>query len=273
MAGALIPRDALDRVIRRAAELQAHERDIGEGLTREELLALGKDVGIPARYLQQALLEEQTRSVADAPPQGLVAWLAGPAQLAAQRVVPGDRLVVERGLAQWLENEESLQVRRRFPDSTTWEPRRGAFVSIRRALAPGGRRYLLTRAREVATQVTALEPGFCHVRLSADVGNLRTERLGWAGALTTVGVLTGVGLFAAGFVVPLAVAPAVVAALAAGPIARAYRRDHEAMLTALEQVLDRLEHGEIHPARLVEGPRPSAFARIADEIRKTLEQL
>ncbi len=272
MAGALIPRDALDRVIRRAAELQARERDIGEGLTREELLALGTDVGIPARYLQQALLEEQTRSVADTP-RGFVAWLAGPARVAAHRVVPGDPLLVERGLAHWLENEESLQVRRRFPDRTTWEPRRGAFVSIQRALAPGGRRYLLTRAREVASQVTALEPGFCHVRLSADLGNRRAERIGWAGALTAVGVLTGVGLFAAGFVVPLAAAPAVVAALAAGPIARAYRRDHEAMLTALEQVLDRLEHGEIHPARLVAGPRPSAFARIADEIRKTLEQL
>lgn len=272
MAGALIPRDALDRVIRRAAELQAHERDIGEGLTRDELLALGKDVGIPARYLQQALLEEQTRSVTE-PPRGFVAWLGGPAQLAAQRVVPGDRAVVERGLAHWLEDEESLQVRRRFPDATTWEPRRGAFVSIQRALAPRGRRYLLTRAREIASQVTALEPGFCHVRLSADVGNLRAERLGWAGALTTVGVLTGVGLFAAGFVMPLAVVPAAVGALVAGPIARAYRRDHEAMLTALEQVLDRLEHGEIQPARLVAGPRPSAFARIADEIRKTLEQL
>jgi len=272
MSGELIPRDALDRVIRRAAELQAHERDIGEGLTREELLALGKDVGIPGRYLQQALLEEQTRSVAE-PPRGIVAWLAGPAELTAQRVVPGDRLLVERGLAHWLEHEESLQVRRRFPDSTTWEPRRGAFVSIQRALAPGGRRYVLTRARQIATQVTPLESGFCHVRLVADVGNLRAERLGWASAIATVGVLAGAGLLAAGFVLPLALAPMAVGALGAAPVARSYRRDHEAMLTALEQVLDRLEHGEIQPERLLAGPRPSAFARIADEIRKTLEQL
>jgi hypothetical protein len=41
----LIGRDALERIIRRAAELQAGERDIGEGLRREDLLALGKDVG------------------------------------------------------------------------------------------------------------------------------------------------------------------------------------------------------------------------------------
>src|SRR5260370_39445083 len=79
MPGELISREALDRILQRAAELQAGEHDIGEGLTEGELLALGKDVGIPARYLRQALLEERTRTVAPAP-VGLLAWLrrAGP---------------------------------------------------------------------------------------------------------------------------------------------------------------------------------------------------
>src|SRR5207247_2511228 len=54
-----IDRETLDRIIRRAAELQTSERDIGEGLSREEVLALGKEVGIPAKYLQQAMLEAQ----------------------------------------------------------------------------------------------------------------------------------------------------------------------------------------------------------------------
>jgi len=49
MAGELIRRDALERIIQRAAELQAGEQDIGEGLTEPELLALGQDVGIPSR--------------------------------------------------------------------------------------------------------------------------------------------------------------------------------------------------------------------------------
>ena len=39
MAGELISREALDRIIQRAAELQTGERDIGDGLTEEELLA------------------------------------------------------------------------------------------------------------------------------------------------------------------------------------------------------------------------------------------
>src|SRR5690348_18296087 len=106
MAGELIRREALERIIQQAAELQAGERDIGEGLTEQELLALGQDVGIPARYLRQALLEEQTRSVV-AGGTGLWAWLAGPRLLMADRVVPGDRSDVERSLTAWMEREES----------------------------------------------------------------------------------------------------------------------------------------------------------------------
>ena len=123
----LISREALERIIQRAAELQAGERDIGDGLTKDEVLALGKDVGIPNRYLQQALLEEQTRTLVETGGgTGFWAWLTGPRSLAAQRVVPGDRVTVEQALARWMEEEESLQVKRRYPDHTTWEPKAAA---------------------------------------------------------------------------------------------------------------------------------------------------
>src|SRR5689334_17983231 len=102
MGKELISRDALERIIQRAAELQAAEREIGEGLTNDEVLALGKDVGIPNRYLQQALLEEQTRTLVETG-HGFWAWLTGPRMLSAQRVVPGDRATVERALTHWME--------------------------------------------------------------------------------------------------------------------------------------------------------------------------
>src|SRR5260370_1445002 len=88
MAGELIRREALERIIQRAAELQAGEPDLGGGPTEPELLALGQEVGIPPRYLRQALLEEPTRSGV-APERGVVAWLAGPLALTARRVAPG----------------------------------------------------------------------------------------------------------------------------------------------------------------------------------------
>src|SRR2546421_10900942 len=184
----LISREALERIIQRAAQLQAGERDIGDGLTKDEVLALGKDVGIPNRYLQQALLEEQTRTLVETG-TGFWAWLTGPRSLAAQRVVPGDRATVERALARWMEEEESLQVKRRYPDHTTWEPKAGAVASIQRALGSRGRRYALASAAEITGQVTQLEPGFCHVGLNADVRPRRDKRMLGGGVVFAMGSL------------------------------------------------------------------------------------
>src|SRR2546428_4409692 len=94
----LISRDALERIIKRAAELQAGEREIGEGLTTHEVLALGKDVGIPDRYLRQAMLEEQTRIVPEVA-TGTWAWLAGPRSLRAPLAPPGGRAGRARALS------------------------------------------------------------------------------------------------------------------------------------------------------------------------------
>lgn len=269
MAGELIGREALERIVRRAAELQATERDVGEGLTEQELLDLGRDVGIPARYLRQALLEEQTRATPE-PARGVVAWLAGPATVAAQRVVPGDRAQVERGLARWMEEEELLQPKRRFPDVTTWESKAGAFASIQRALG-GGRRYALAKAREVASQVIQLEPGFCHVRLQADVRNQRTERLGGAAVVAVVGAAGAAVTAIVGAPELVPFLPAAAGGGVALLIARSHRAPNERTQVALEQLLDRLERGEIRAEHRLPGPRTGAFVRFAEELRRTFQ--
>jgi hypothetical protein len=270
MPGELIRREALERIIQRAAELQAGEHDIGEGLTDQELLALGNDVGIPARYLRQALLEERTRSVAPET-RGVLAWLAGPATLAAERVVPGERPAVEAALTGWMEGEESLQVKRRYADHTTWEPRIGAFASIQRALGAGGKSFALARATEVAGQVTPLEAGFCHVRLTASVRGQRAQRLWGAAALAVFGIALAGVVPVLGALAPWSLIPPLAAWAVALGVARRHRHDNERIHVGLEQVLDRLERGEIRAGRQIAGPRAGAFVRIADEIRKTFE--
>ena len=65
---ARIDRAALERIIQRAAELQTAEREIGDTVSSEELISLGREVGIPVRYLQQALLEEQLQVFMQPPP-------------------------------------------------------------------------------------------------------------------------------------------------------------------------------------------------------------
>jgi hypothetical protein len=272
MAGELIRREALERIIQRAAELQAGERDIGEGLTEADLLALGQDVGIPARYLRQALLEERTRPPAEER-RGLLGWLVGPRRLAAQRVVAGESAVVQRALDAWMQQEELLQVKRRYPDHTTWEPKVGPMASIQRALGSGGRRFALARAAEVAGRVTPLEAGFCHVQLVADVRNIRTQRIGGAAALVATGAVATAVLLALGVLAPLPYVPLVALGPTAGAVLRSHRAQHEQIRVRLEQVLDRLERGEIKPEHVLPGSKASPLVRIADEIRRAFETI
>jgi hypothetical protein len=269
MAGELISREALDRIIQRAAELQTGERDIGEGLTEEELVALGSDVGIPARYLKQALLEERIRTPAEAERR----WsLIGPARLDTHRVVPGDRGSVERALSLWMESQELLQVKRRYPDRTTWEPQVGFIASMQRGLRAGGKTYSLTRAVEIAGHVTQLEPGFCHVRLSADVRNLRRGRIAGAAVLAGIGAAGSVAAAVIGVLYPFTVAPVVgFGVLSLLPLVAGRAAQLERIEVGMEQVLDRLERGEIRPEHALPGPRGSAFVRIAEEIRKQFQ--
>ena len=270
----LISRDALERIIKRAAELQADERDIGEGLTSHEVLALGKDVGIPDRYLRQAMLEEQTRTTPELA-TGTWAWLTGPRSIVAHRVVPGDRDAVERAITRSMTEEVMLQLKRRFPDRTSWEPKAGALASIQRALA-GKRRYSLASAAEVSSQVVQLEPGFCLVRLEADVREQRTKRMSGA----TVLALIGWGMTGATMIIapPLALAqaltliPGIGLSIAGGAVARTHRSANERVQLALEQLLDRLERGELRSPNQGALPGvPQTFARIAEEMRKAFE--
>ena len=263
--GDLITREALERIIKRAAELQAGAQDVGDGMTQKEVLALGKDVGIPSQYLQQAMLEEQTRAVVETR-RGFWTWLTGPRTLSAQRVVPGDRATVERALTRWMEEEESLQVKRRYPDRTTWEPKAGAFASIQRAFGGKGRRFALATAEEVTGQVTQLEAGFCHVALLADINASRTRRLTGGAVVFTLGALatTAVGLIGGA----IGVVPAVVLVPLAGLVARRHRSENERVQVGLEQVLDRLERGEIRAEHALPGSQQNPFERIADQVRK-----
>jgi hypothetical protein len=69
---------------------------------------------------------------------------------------------------------------------------------------------------------------------------------------------------------PAAVIPAVVCIPIAAKVARSNLKEIEKFHVALEQVLDRLEHGEIHLKPKQLGPGQGGIGRIADEIRKNL---
>jgi hypothetical protein len=275
MAGELAPRkitrEQLERIIQRAAELQAGEMDTGEEITEPELLKLGSEVGIPGRYLRQALYEEASGGAALQ--RGLLNRWVGPGVVLARRVVPGERAALEQAIGQFMTDEEAMTPKRRLPDRTVWERQKGLFAEMKRGLALDGKAYHLARAVDVTVQLTALEDGYCHAEMAADISNLRGSALAGAGVLASAGVVAAAVLMFIPGLAPLAVLPFLggfgLAALAArGHVHKATR-----MQIALEQVLDSLERGEIRPRQRIAPPRASSFMRIASEIKRSVEDV
>ncbi|MBA2291337.1 MAG: hypothetical protein H0W15_02650 [Gemmatimonadales bacterium] len=278
---ARIDRTTFDRVLQRAAEIQATSRDIGEGLTEDEILALGEEVGIPVQALKQALLEERTRAVVAAP-ETVVDRLVGVAELSAERVVQGSQAAILTALSQWLDIHEHFVVQRATIGRTTFEPMHALAGAMRRmssALRGGHNRPYLGRAELVAAVVTPLEAGFCHVSLAATLRSTRTSYIGGASALATAGLLGagGVALVGSALLVPLI--PVIGGLGTAWFAARAYRPvAHRAQL-GLERALDALERNPALPGPHPVGP-PGRIARgvgevvreISTEVRRALEK-
>lgn len=278
MAGDLTPqridRAALERIIQRAAELQAGEMDAGEGLSEQDLLKLGADVGIPGRFLRQAMYEETSRGGAERA-RGTFARWAGPKVVSASRVVPGDKRATEQALEDWMKDSEALTVKRRLPDRTLWEAQKGFFAQMKRGLGVGGKSYHLAGALEISVSVVTLEDGYCHVALAADVSNTRHAAISGATAAAATGVLVSSVLLA---LVPVAmpaflILPGAIGVGIGAGIPKVHRRQAARVQLALEQVLDGLERGEIRHRPSLAGPRDSAFGRMANELKKSIVEV
>jgi hypothetical protein len=264
-----IDRPALERIIQRAAELQTKDREIGEGLSDSELMNLGEEVGILPKHLKQALAEERSRALT-ATDRGMLTQFFGPRRVAAQRAIPGKAADTEAALRDWMSEGELLQVKRRYPDRTSWERKEGAFASIKRSFGAGGRKYVLASAAEVVSKVIDTDQNHCHVQLVADLSNKRNGHVIGASVLVGGGATTtGIALLL-GVLVPVAVIPVVLSAPIATMVARSHRKEVEKFQVALEQILDRLEHGEIELPQKLLGPDMAGVGRIAQEIRKNL---
>jgi hypothetical protein len=258
----LLDRQALERVLARAAELQGAGSlpDTTDLLSENQLLEIGAEVGLSRATLNQALAEERTR-VTVPEEKGFVAQVAGAQLATATRTVSGNQTEVLAAVDSWMQHEECLSVQRRFADRITWEPQRGVLGKIRKGFNLGGRGYHLMDASQVSATVMPVDADRVVVRLDADVSSSRSRRVWTGGVLVVAGALAssviGFGLIVAH--VPLLIAAASGLLPFAGSTVAGYQiaRSHRAVLSsvqlALEQVLDRLEHGEINrPAGLLD---------------------
>lgn len=249
----LLDRQALERVLARAAELQGAGAmpDSGDLISEAQLRDIGNEVGLSQATVDQALAEERTR-INVPEERGLVAQVAGAGFATATRTVPGNPRDVLAAIDGWMQREECLQVQRRFSDRITWEPQRGLFGKIRRTVNLSGRGYYLVDARQVSATVLPVDATRVVVRLDADIHQSRARRVGLGGVIVGAGGIMG-GLVGLGLVIahlPLLIAAGAAVLPFAGGTAGGYKvaRSHRSVLSsvqlALEQVLDRLEHGE-----------------------------
>lgn len=267
-----IDRAALERIMQRAAELQAGEADVGEGLTSEEVLALGREVGIPGRYLQQAMLE-QTTSLGTPAAAGLGDRIMGPADVTAHRVVLGDPEDIARALIGWFDSNELLVVQRQQPGRVAFEPLGGMQAALRRgglALSGARPKFMLARATLVTATFNKLESGYCHVTLTANLRQLRSGHVGGAAAGASVGA---VGAVVLGVMSPfwvLTIPPLLVGGVIGYFALKSYRPVAERALLGLERALDHLERGGIKPGHELPARSGGLLETIAGELRKVI---
>jgi hypothetical protein len=241
-----LDRGALERVLARAAELQSGSGEPEEMLTEEQIIDLGKEVGLSAQHLRQALAEERTRVALPPDEGGLSAKVLGGARVGASRTVTGKPRDVLDAIDAWMQRQECLQVKRQFADRIVWEARRDLVGTVRRALNVGGRGYALSRAYEVAATAVAVDGARTLVRIDADLASFRTSLARQSAGVTALGVAAVPALVALHFAVAVAVAPALLVGVGAFWVARGVNaRTATAAQLALEQLLDRLERGEI----------------------------
>ncbi len=268
-----IDRAALDRIIQRATELQTGEREVGDNLTPDEVMALGKDVGIPGRYLQQAMLEHQTASAA-LPERSLTGRLVGPAEVRAERVVQGASEDGVRALIGWMDKNELMVVQRQQPGWISWEPLRGMQAAIRRGTASldtSKPKFMLSRAELVVATVTPLESGYSHVTLVGTLRGARREHVSGAAVAGTLGIGAAAALVGAGALVMVAVAPIAVAGLVSVALLRRFRPISERVQLGLERALDFLERGGVKPGHELPGRGPGLIDLLANEVRRVLK--
>ncbi|GAC1455687.1 MAG: hypothetical protein PVSMB1_05240 [Gemmatimonadaceae bacterium] len=253
----LLDRQALERVLARAAELQGASAlpESGDLIGETQLLDIGNEVGLSPATLNQALAEERTR-INVPEERGVVAQVAGAGFATATRTVPGTPRDILATIDAWMLRDECLQVQRRFADRITWEPQRGLFGKLRRTVNVSGRGYYLMEAGQISATVLPVDASRVVVRLDADIHASRARRVGIGGFLGALGAaasgVIGLGLIVAHIPLFIAAGSAMIpfagGSFAAYRVARTHRGVLSSVQLALEQILDRLEHGEFERA-------------------------
>jgi hypothetical protein len=239
--------EQFELVIRRAAELQARsaEEPGADGLSEEEALRIGRELGLSGAHLGQALAEVRGGTVEEA---GVAVKLMGASRFGAWRAVAGDAATITRLLESYLVEREYLVVQRRLSDRTIFVRASGVLAVVARTTTGMFRRSPLLEVETLEVSIRQLEPGLSFVGLSTDLAGERTGHL--VGGAVMGGMFGGVGALTLSIAVAPAAALVGIPILAAslGGMRYAYQGKARKVVVQFEALLDRLQHGELGKA-------------------------
>jgi hypothetical protein len=235
MAGE-IDRITAERALRRSLELAGGE---SRGLTADQLVAIGAELGVPEAQVRRAIAEV----IAEGPRRRSIA----PIHLRTSRVIELDAVALGALLDRWFTNADGLAVLRRpEPLVVTWEPRRGALAGARTAVERiAGADRVLRDARSIAAAVEPLSEGVSVVRLDATLTRDTVVTAAVIGGAGTVAAVVGGLVWEAPALLGVPVAVGVALTILA-----AHRRDARRVSVALERRLDALSRAEEPPKPL-----------------------
>jgi hypothetical protein len=247
-----LDRRAVERVLARAAELQATRGGGGESaelISETQLVEIAHEAGLDTGYVRQALAEQRA-ALPEIDERGWVTRAFGPARVASGRTVHGSADDLLAALDRWLQKEECMRLQRRFPERITWEPRSDFWGQVRRDLGIGSSSYDLAKADAVGATAVDLGEGQALVAMEADLGEKRRNSVTTGVVFTAIGF--AIAAVASGFVLPAAVLIPAAGGTAIGwATARAHRKRAAKVQLAIEQALDKLEYGEVRPPRTI----------------------
>ena len=251
-SGGPLTRRDFDEVMRRAAELAADDPgSAADAFSDEEVVRIGREVGLPERHVRRALAERRTRGGGvEGGWKGGLRMLLGRDEVAASRTITRPRARVRDELDDFMVGGQLLQRVRGKDDMLQYRPAVDWVSRVARAASFRSRQHYIASARLVEVRLERMGAESTQVDIRVDPGIAGNYRNWWvlAGCIGGVAGGAGVALSMSPSLLALAVAgvagaaasivTSMVVALMAGP---GFRRRVADVESEVEGVLDGLE--------------------------------
>ena len=248
-----LTRRDFDEVMRRAAELATEEGDTraDEEFSDEEVVRIGREVGLADRHVRSALAEHRSGAVRRSVGAGeALRALMSPGRIRSSRTIARNRSRIRSELDEFMVGGQLLQRVRTQPGLLQYRPAVDWASRVARAASSSSREHYVSAARSVEVRMDPEDGSSTRVEIVVDpgvVGNYRTLAVA-GGGLAAVGGAVGVGALLALWapvIAVVAVGGALAGALAgAGATlgaARRYQHRLAEVQMEVESVLDGLE--------------------------------